>query len=125
VPPVEPFSSRPGVARYTSDLRRTNARSDASNSFVEGGYIGMELMIEALRRVGPLVTRDRLATALDTMRLDTELARPLQWKAGDHFANRCMMGFSIQSRPSFAGWRQETGWVCDPWAGLDIPAGEG
>jgi ABC-type branched-subunit amino acid transport system substrate-binding protein len=124
VPPVEPFGGQPAVSRYVNDLRRTNARSDASNSFVEGGYIGMQLLVDALQRVGPLLTRARLTAALDATRLQTGLSRPLEWKSGDHFANRCMMGFSIQSRPSFAGWRQETDWVCDPWAGLDIPAGE-
>lgn len=124
-PPVEPFTSSAAVARYVEALRSTNAKADAANSFVQGGYLGMELLVQALRNVGPNLTRAALVDELDSIRLDTGLSRALRWRPGDHFANQCMMAFSFQSRPSFAGWRQETGWVCDRWAGLDIPASEG
>ena len=124
VPPVEPFTDQPAVARYLADMRRTNAKADAANSFVEGGYIGMKLLVEALERVGPDLTREALIAQLDAMKLDAGLSRLLRWQRGDHFANRCMMAFSFQSKPSFAGWRQESDWVCDPWPGMDIPASE-
>ncbi|HEX9696177.1 MAG TPA: ABC transporter substrate-binding protein [Actinomycetota bacterium] len=124
-PPVEPFTSEPAVAKYLGDMRRTNAQADVANSFVEGGYLGMQLLVDALRRVGPALTRATLIAALDSTSLATGLSRPLTWKAGSHFANQCMRAFSFQSRPSFAGWRTETDWVCDPWPGLDIPSSEG
>lgn len=122
VPPVEPLTGEPAVARYVAALRQTNAKADPANSFVEGGYLGMRLLVEALRATGPDLTRVRLSATLNAMKLDVGLSKPLVWSAATHFANQCMRGFSIQSKPSFAGWRQETGWVCDPWPGLDIPS---
>ncbi|HEX9713920.1 MAG TPA: ABC transporter substrate-binding protein [Actinomycetota bacterium] len=124
VPPVEPFASDPQVARYVNAVRRTNAKADASNSFVEGGYLGMQLLVEALQRVGPNLTRDALIEALDATRFESGLSRAMRWTRNDHFANQCMMAFSFQSRPSFAGWRHERDWVCDPWPGQDIPSSE-
>lgn len=121
VPPVEPFLSRGPVAAYVNDLRRTNAQADANNSFVEGGYLGMKLLVDALTRLGPNVTRRGLIQVLDATRLDSGLSSPLSFRPGNHFANPCMMAFAIQSRPSFAGWRQATEWVCDPWLGQDLP----
>lgn len=120
-PPIEPFRSEPAVARFVADVRQTNAQTDVSNSFVIGGYVGMKLLVAALERAGPNLTRRALATALDTMSLDSGLSTPLGWRAGHHFANRCIVAFSIQARPFFAGWRKQTGWVCDPWIGLDVP----
>jgi ABC-type branched-subunit amino acid transport system substrate-binding protein len=119
-PAIQPFTNTPDVAEYMNELRQTNSRADANNSFVEGGYLGMKLLVEALRTLGPNVTRTGLAEVLDRMTLNTGLSRPLRWSAGNHLANQCMMGFSIQSKPSFAGWRQETDFICDPWIGQDI-----
>lgn len=123
-PPVAPFTSEPAVDAYETALRRTNAKADAANSFVEGGYIGMKLLIEALRRTGPNLTRQALIATLDSIRYDVGLSKRLAFRTGNHFANQCMMPFSLQSKPSFAGWRQESDWVCDPWPGLDIPSSE-
>jgi hypothetical protein len=122
-PPIAPYTSDPAVAAFVSSLAQTNGQADPSNSFVEGGYVGMRLLVDALRRVGPRLTRAALATTLDAMRVDSGLARPLAWSSGSHFANQCMLAFSIQARPSFAGWRQESDWVCDPWVGQDTPPG--
>lgn len=121
VPPIEPFTSDAAVSRYLADVRRTNANADAANPFVIGGYVGMELLVRALELTGPTVTRARLAAVLDSMRFDPGLARPMRWGRGRHFANTCVMAFSIQSRPFFAGWRQERDALCDPWTGLDVP----
>lgn len=122
-PPVAPFDRDPAVAAYVAALRRTNAKADAANSFVEGGYLGMRLLVEALRKTGPNLTRERLIRTLNSIRLDEGLSKPLSFTASSHFANQCMRAFSFQSRPSFAGWRQETDFVCDPWPGQDIPPG--
>jgi ABC-type branched-subunit amino acid transport system substrate-binding protein len=124
LPPVGRFASEAAVARYVSDVHQANAQADTDNSFVLGGYLGMKLLVEALRAVGPDLTRERMVAALDAITLDTGLSKPLSWRPGNHFANQCMMAYSIQSRPQFAGWRQETDFVCDPWPGEDIPASE-
>lgn len=119
-PPIAPFDRDPAVRAYVRELRRTNAKADAANSFVEGGYLGMRLLVDALRKTGPDLTRERLIATLDGIRADHGLSRPLAFTAGNHFANQCMRAFSFQSRPSFAGWRQETDYLCDPWPGQDI-----
>jgi ABC-type branched-subunit amino acid transport system substrate-binding protein len=124
LPPIGPLRNNPAVARYLSDVGQTNAQTDVENSFVVGGYIGMKLLVQALQDVGPDLTRARLIEALDAVTLDTGLSKPLTFRAGNHFANQCMMAYSIQSRPSFAGFRQETDFICDPWPGEDIPASE-
>ncbi|MHB8513351.1 MAG: ABC transporter substrate-binding protein [Actinomycetota bacterium] len=121
-PPVEPFASDPNVSGYVNALRQTNSSADPANSFVEGGFVGMRLLVDALQKTGPDLTRVRLQATLDSEKLDLGLSKPLSFAPGQHFANQCMRAFSIQSKPSFAGWRQETDWVCDPWAGLDIPS---
>jgi ABC-type branched-subunit amino acid transport system substrate-binding protein len=119
-PPIEPFSREPAVTAYVNAVRQTNASADVNNSFVEGGYLGMKLLVDALQRTGPRLTRRALMAALDSTDLDPGLSRPLSWRPGRHFANRCVMAFEIESRPSFAGWRQQTGWLCDPWLGRDV-----
>lgn len=121
VPPIERFAKLDPVAEYVRDLQVTNASADPTNSFVEGGYLGMKLLVQALRDVGPNLTRDALRQRLDSMTFDAGLSRPLSWEPGDHFSNLCMMAFEMQYAQGFAGWRNKTDWKCDPWPGEDVP----
>lgn len=118
-PPIPPFDSQPGVARYVGDLAVQSSTVDVTNPFVEGGYVGMRLLVEALRRVGPDLTRARLKAVLDSMKYELGLTQSLQWSPGAHFANSSAHAFSIVvNSGSFTGWRYEqTGWVRDRWAG--------
>jgi len=120
-PPINPFDAEPPIVRYENDVRAYRNRVDVHNPFVEGGYLGMQLLVRALREVGPLLTRDRVRSALDASTLDTGLTPPLRWVPRNHFANASTMAFSIvENSGSFAGWRyQQTGWIPDPWIGLD------
>lgn len=121
-PPIEAFANEPQIAKYVSDVQQTDKGADVYNSFVEGGYVGMKVLVEALKKLGPVVTRDGLRQTIDSETFDFGFSKPLTFKAGNHFANQCMLSFTIQSRPSFAGWRQDTpDWICDPWPGEDIP----
>ncbi|MGH2830257.1 MAG: ABC transporter substrate-binding protein [Actinomycetota bacterium] len=120
-PPIEPYVGQPAVSAYVNDVRETNAQADVNNSFVLGGYLGMKLLVAALHETGPNLTRRSLAQALDRARLDTGLSTPLAWSPGRHFANQCLVAFSIQARPFFAGWRKQTDFLCDPWPGQDVP----
>ncbi len=81
----------------------------------------MRLLVEALGKVGPYLTRARLRDVLDSMRFDAGLTKPLSWRPGAHFANSSLQAFSIvDNAGSFAGWRYEqTDWVSDPWVGRD------
>ncbi len=117
-PPIFPYSDRPEVARFVRDVRALNSTADVNNSFLIGGYLGMQLLVEGLKQVGPDLTRDRLKTVLDQMDLDTGLSTPLSWRPDDRFANTSAQAFSIQFKQGFSGWRYEqTGFVPDPWPG--------
>lgn len=114
IPPIEQFANQSAVAAYVRDVKATKADADTSNAFVEGGYVGMKLMVEALKRVGPNLSRKALTDAIYALTLDTGLSKPLAWKQGNHFANTCMMAFEIKASGGFAGWRHAKNFVCDP-----------
>lgn len=123
-PPIEALASQPAVARYVNDIRQESGTADVANQFLEGGYVGMSLLVEALTQVGSNLTRERLKQTLDGMTFDSGLSTPLTWRPDNHFANISAQAFEIQYKQSFAGWRQKTGFLADPWVGQDIPAGE-
>lgn len=120
-PPIAPFDDSPAVVRYVRTVRARSSTIDVSNPFVEGGYLGMRLLVEALRQVGPDLTRARLKAVLDRIEFDEGLTKPLRWSA-DRFANDSVQAFSIVvNAGSFAGWRYEqTGFVADRWPGMDV-----
>jgi ABC-type branched-subunit amino acid transport system substrate-binding protein len=123
-PPIEALANTPGVAKFVSEIHNESASADVTNQFLEGGYLGMSLMMAALQKTGPTLTRAALRNVLDSMTFDTGLSSPLTWKSGNHFANTSAQAFSIQYKQNFNGWRQVTGFVGDPWVGQDIPSGE-
>jgi hypothetical protein len=115
-PPIGPLESLPGVAAYKNDVRAVKSTVDINNQFVEGAYLGMNVFVEALRKVGPNLTRERLRAVMDTMTYTSDLASSLTWKAGQHAANVRSQSFSIAtSAGSFRGWSNEnTGFLLDP-----------
>jgi ABC-type branched-subunit amino acid transport system substrate-binding protein len=119
-PPIEALAGQPGVAKYVNDIRQESNSADPANQFLEGGYYGMTLLVTALEKVGPVLTRDNLRVALDSMVFDIGLSKPLSWKPGDHFANRSSQAFEINYTQTFNGWRQKTGFIEDPWVGQDL-----
>lgn len=119
-PPIEEFAALPAVKQYVATVRKKDPNADVSNQFLEGGYAGMQLVVEALRRVGPNVTRDRIIQVLDSMNLSSGLSTPLAWAPGNHYANTAMQAFEIQFKGGFNGFRSVgTGWVKDPYIGQD------
>ena len=123
-PPIERLASEPAVVKYVDEVRSESASVDTANQFVEGGYLGMSLLVAALEKTGPNLTRNNLKATLDSMTFDIGLSSPLTWRPGDHFANKTAQAFQIQYKQTFNGWRQQTGFITDPWIGQDIPAGE-
>lgn len=120
--PFQPFSNEPAVAQYVHAIRSVSNTADVNNQFLEGSYVGMQLFMEALKRAGPLATRSRLREVMDSMDFDSGLTQPLHWRAGNHFANTSMLGFTIQFSQAFNGFQyQQTDWVKDPWYNLDHP----
>jgi branched-chain amino acid transport system substrate-binding protein len=115
-PPIGPLASKPGVAAYVNDVRALKPGIDVNNQFVEGAYLGMSVFVEALRRVGPNLTRERLKTVMDSMTFESDIASPLTWKEGKHSANVRSQSFSMSvSQGAFRGWSDEgTGFLLDP-----------
>jgi ABC-type branched-subunit amino acid transport system substrate-binding protein len=123
-PPLGSYSGDPAVSSYVDTIRQESSSADVDNQFLEGGYVGMKLLVKALQTVGPDVTRARLKAALDSLTFNSGLARPLTWRPGQHFANTGSMAWEVEYGQSFSGWRSKTGFLSDPWVGQDIPPGE-
>jgi ABC-type branched-subunit amino acid transport system substrate-binding protein len=122
-PPIEALASQPPVATFVNDVRQESATVDVNNQFLEGGYLGMSLLVEALTKVGPNLTRANLKSTLDSMTFVSGLSSPLTWKSGNHYANTSAQAFAIQYKQTFNGWRQKTGFLQDPWVGQDTASG--
>jgi ABC-type branched-subunit amino acid transport system substrate-binding protein len=123
-PPLGDFLSRPAVAAYVNDVKAASSSADYTNSFVEGGYVGMQLMVKALQSTGPNLTRAGLQATLDSMTFDSGgLAPVLKWTPGNHFANTHMQAYSIQYKGGFNGWRDVQVGYDDPWVGEDAVKG--
>lgn len=121
VPATPANLGRPAVAAYRDAVSATSSSADVTNTFVEGAYVGMGMLVEAMRRVGPNLTRQALVQTLDSMTYDSGLtASPLTWSRGNHFANVTMQAYSIQYSDRFSGWRDEQVSLTDPWVGQDI-----
>lgn len=119
-PAVDDLANLPAVKAYLSSVRGESPDVDVLNQFLQGGYLGMQLLVDALRRTGPNLTRDRLAAVLDSTDFNPGLSTPLTWRPGKHFANASMRGFTINYKSSFNGFRAATGWVRDPYLGQDV-----
>lgn len=121
-PPIPPFDTDPAVVAYKNDLAQVSATADRNNPHVEGAYVGMLLVVEALKKLGPSPTRVGLQKVLDSMTLDTGLAPPLTFKPGNHFSNVSGQSFeAIVNNGSFANWRYtNSGFIADKEVGKDI-----
>jgi ABC-type branched-subunit amino acid transport system substrate-binding protein len=122
-PPIEALAQKPEVAKFVNEVRAESASADVANQFLEGGYLGMSLLVEALQRTGPNLTRDSLKATLDSMTFNSGLSNPLTWRPGNHFANTSAQAFEIEYKQTFAGWRQQTQFLTDPWVGQDGDTG--
>jgi hypothetical protein len=118
-PPVGRLAGLDDVARYVSDVRSVDSRVDVNNQFLQGAYLGMEVFVAALQRVGPNLTRAALRSALDSMTFESDLASPLTWRADQRFANQAAQAFRIvTSTGQFAGFAEAgTGFIADPQPG--------
>ena len=106
-PPIEGYANDPAVKQYVADLKRNKPDADEYNAFTEGGYVGMLLLVDALKLVGPDLTRERLKVALDhiSLRSGLTLQDKLPFTPSTRFANTTMQAFTIQYKGTFGGWR--------------------
>ncbi len=124
-PPTGEFTQRDEVVRYTRDFKQQKNNADVHNQFSLGGYIGMELLVQALEEAGPDLTRKRLVEALNSTTLETGLtASPkLSWSSSKRYANAHAHGYEMTwntAQGKFAGFVRKSGdYVEDPWIGQD------
>lgn len=114
-PPIDAFAALPGVAEYVNDVRAVDPSIDVDNAFLQGAYLGMTVFVEALKKVGPNLTRERLRDVMNTASFTHDLAGTLNWKTR-RFANTSAQAFSLQyAGETFSGFRNEqTGRLPDP-----------
>lgn len=115
-PPIGNLASLPDVAEYRNDVKRISPTADTTNQFLEGAYLGMSVFVDALREVGPNLTRKRLQQVLNSTAFQTDIATRLRWSTSDRHANKAAQAFSVVvAQGSFAGFRNEqTGFIKDP-----------
>lgn len=124
-PPLPPFDADPAVRTYLADLRAVSASADANNPHVEGAYVGMQMLVEALARLGPAPTRPGVKRVLDAMAFASGLGPTLRFRAGNHFASVAAQAYQAitqdDERGTFANWRYtNTGFISDREVGKDV-----
>jgi ABC-type branched-subunit amino acid transport system substrate-binding protein len=124
-PPIGEKQNLPGVSKYVSDVGAIDRGADFNNQFLEGAYLGMTVFVEALRKVGPNLTRAALRQAMDSMVFSSDLASTLNYAPGRHFANIGAQAFEVRAAAGgFAGFGDaRTGFIADPDPG-NFPSGD-
>ncbi|MFN2609459.1 MAG: ABC transporter substrate-binding protein [Actinomycetota bacterium] len=122
-PPIPPFDTEPAVVTYKNDMNNVSSTADKNNPHVEGAYVGMLVLVEALKRLGPSPTRAAMKSTLDSLTLDTGLAPTLSFRPGNHFSNTSAQAFkAIVNNGSFSDWQYtQSGFLADREVGKDIP----
>ncbi|MHB8511641.1 MAG: ABC transporter substrate-binding protein [Actinomycetota bacterium] len=120
-PPLAGNLGKPAMQQYLNEVGQASSSADTNNTFVEGSYVGMSMMVHALQAVGPNLTRANLVSVLNNFSFDPGLTTPLTWTQGSHFANTRMQAWSIQYKDRFSGWRDEQTVMNDDEATLDVP----
>lgn len=115
-PPIENLAALPGVKQYVNDVRRVSPTVDVTNQFLEGAYLGMTIFVEALKAVGPDLTRERLAAVMNSQTFRHDIAQKLKWSQSDRHANCSAQAFRVTvAQGSFVGFANaQTGFIKDP-----------
>jgi ABC-type branched-subunit amino acid transport system substrate-binding protein len=124
-PPIGEKQNLPGLAKYVSDVKAIDPGVDPDNQFVEGAYLGMTVLVEALKQAGPNLTRVRLRQVLDGFRYASDLSSPLAFAPGRHDANQGAQAYEVRTAAgSFSGFADAgTGFLADPTHGV-FPGGD-
>lgn len=124
-PPIGEKKNLPGVSKYVADVQAIDPGVDVNNQFLEGAYLGMSVFVEALKKVGPDLTRARLKQVMDTLSYTSDLSSPLGYAPGKHYANIGAQAFAVRTAAgSFSGFGDAlTGFIPDPDPGK-FPSGD-
>jgi ABC-type branched-subunit amino acid transport system substrate-binding protein len=106
-PFVESYENDPAVRAYVDAMRSVKPNVDFYNQFSEGAYVGMQLLVQAIRDVGPGLTREGLRTALNRATLNSGLTiqSSVTYTPTTRFANVTMQGYIMQNKGSWNRWR--------------------
>jgi ABC-type branched-subunit amino acid transport system substrate-binding protein len=118
-PPLAPYDALASVRQYMSDVGAQSSSADLNNQFLESGYDGMLLAVQALAAVGPDLTRAKVRQYLNSTAFAADgqgLTQPLNWRAGNHFANTSMLAYTmVANTAGFQGFRADpVGFIVDP-----------
>lgn len=118
-PPIGGNAGKVGVAKYVNDVRSIVPDVDVNNQFLEGAYLGMTVFVEAIKTVGPNLTRASLKAVMDQMTYSSDLNPTLKWSPTNKFANCGAQAFRIVlAGGSFGGFGESgTGFIPDPQCG--------
>ena len=93
---------------------------DINNPFLEGGFAGAALTVEAMRRVGSCLTKDKVIQVANSFSgySAAGLTRPLTYtgkgSSFNHYGNYSYLWAHVT--PSGA-WQVDTDWITDPAPG--------
>jgi ABC-type branched-subunit amino acid transport system substrate-binding protein len=106
-PNVEKYRNDPAVVSYVRALKAKRPSADEYNQFTESAYVGMQLLVAALRKVGPELTRERLRNVLNTITYKDGLTiqGTMTFTPTTRFANVTMQAFTMQYKGTPGGWR--------------------
>ena len=92
------------------------ASVDINNPFLEGGYAGAALTIEAIRRVGSCLTKDKVITVANNFNgfSPAGLTRPLTYKGSNHYGNYNYLWATVTPNGQ---WSVDPNWQTDPTPG--------
>jgi Periplasmic binding protein len=98
------------------------ADDDQPWPWLASAHVGTKLLVAALERVGPILTRERLRQALDGARYELPLTGPMQWGPRlplDRVGNPRARAVRVVPETGRAGRVEDagTGWVADPTPG--------
>lgn len=121
IPALPQFMNRPAVKQYVDTLRKYAGSSiDPLNPYLEGGYLGMALTVEAIQRAGPNPTRKGVIEALESMTDWTNgLSQPLTYRPigteNGHRGNLNVMNFEVRFNGDAFEWVPVTQFMTDPF----------
>lgn len=106
-PFIERYENDPAVRAYVDAMKSVKPNIDYYNQFSQGAYIGMQLLVQAIREVGPGLTREGLRNVLNGTTLATGLTiqDKLTFTPQTRFANVTMQGYVMQNKGSWNRWR--------------------
>lgn len=120
-PPIYPFDGEAAVGEYVSDLRAISTTADANNPHVQGAYVGAQLLVNALTRLGPAPTRAALRQELDALTFDSKLAPSLTFSPENHFAAVSAQAFeAVFNGNSFSNWQHARAFITDTDVQADL-----